>query len=76
MEGIYDAIMAVKGKLVTLYLSSGLEFEGLVEDMSYFDKNDKNKKKPRMIILKQGDHTIYIDAIKVDAVKIYKKEAS
>ena len=68
--------MSTKGKMVTFYLSSGLEFEGLVEDMTYFDKKDKNKIKPRVVILKCGDSKIYIDAIKIDSVKIYEKGAS
>ena len=71
MESIYDVILEAKGKQVTLSLSSGLQFTGVLAGMTYFNKEDKNMRTtPRLLTLVSGDHFHYVDAIKVDLVSI------
>jgi sRNA-binding regulator protein Hfq len=69
LEGIYDAILHSKGEMVTVYLSDGFKFEGLLEGMTYFNEGDKQKERPRMIWLKQGEDYIYIDSIRISSIK-------
>jgi hypothetical protein len=68
-EGIYDAILHSEGKVVTVILSDGTTFEGLMEGMTYFNGGDKQKERPRMIWIRQGAYYIYIDAIRISALK-------
>jgi hypothetical protein len=82
--GIHNAIMDSLGKSATFTLSSGCTFTGKVTDMTYFNKDDKQKQRPRMVImaseeveaLADPDHCYdmtrvhSIDAIKIDAVSI------
>lgn len=69
IEGIWDAILATKGKTVRFYLSSGVTCEGIVKEITYMDPAEKKNRRPRLVMVYHGGYVAYIDAIKIDIVE-------